>query len=135
MVKTEGRSLALHAGNRDFAAHQFDQPFGDGEAQAGAAMSPGRGGVPLLKRLEQKWKCVGRDAHSGVADQELELVQVVLHRRRRHLEGDVAFVGEFDGIADEIEQNLPHAGGIAEEGARHVGLDEGDEVDLVAPRG
>ena len=72
---------------------------------------------------------------AGVADDEFEAINVVLHRRGVDLQGDFALLGELDGVADEVEEDLPHARGVAVEAGEDVRVDEGDEVDLVAPRG
>ena len=61
--------LALHT---DLAAHQADQPRGDGQAQAGAAV-PSRGGaVHLFEGPEDPVQIVGRDADTGVGHHEAE---------------------------------------------------------------
>jgi hypothetical protein len=49
----EGAARAGHAAHADFAAHQLRQLLADGEAQAGAAVFAGGGGVGLLEGLEQ----------------------------------------------------------------------------------
>jgi hypothetical protein len=74
------------------------------------------------------------DAHSGIADHKLEPIGIAFHRRRTHLERDLALVGKLDGVADEVEKNLPHARGVAQECRRNMGLDEGKEIDFLAPR-
>src|SRR4051812_26600875 len=80
--------------------HLNDSP-GNGESQAGAALRFGDRIVSLLEFLEQLLLVGLGDARAGVADREL--VVAVLGRG---LDGDLALVGELDGVADKIKQDL-----------------------------
>src|SRR5262249_56238819 len=56
----------------DAAAHQLDQPGGDGQPEAGAAILPRRGAVRLGERGEDRLPLVRRDADAGVANLEVQ---------------------------------------------------------------
>ena len=117
----------------DLAAHQFGQAFADRQAQAGAAVVAGGGGIHLLEGLEQPVLPVQRDADAGVAHREMQqpLLRVADETRcpargrtgccagRAPRPGDfddhLALVGELDGVADEIDQDLPQPGHVADQ--------------------
>ena len=60
-----GPARALDA---DAAAHEFHHFPRDGQAEAGAAEFPGRGGVGLDERLEQFFGLLRGQADAGVGD-------------------------------------------------------------------
>ena len=41
---------------------------------------------------------------------------------------DLALLGELDGVADEVEQDLPQPAGVADQGVGHVRLDLADQL-------
>ena len=68
----ERGALAGIALDPDLAAHQLGQALADGQAQAGAAVMAGGGGIHLLERFEQAVLLVQRDADAGVAHGEMQ---------------------------------------------------------------
>jgi hypothetical protein len=90
----------------DAAAHQPDKVLGDRRAQARPAEAPGGGLVGLREALEDLALRLGRDADPRVPDRELEARRRVGLREHRHMDGDAAFLGKLDGVADEIDQHL-----------------------------
>ena len=64
----EDRAAADLALDADLAAHQIDQPRGDGEAEAGAFVTAGGRAVDLREFLEDGLQLVRRDADAGVLD-------------------------------------------------------------------
>jgi hypothetical protein len=58
----------------------------------------------------------------GIFDGESQKAHAVLSLTR-HMEKHFARGGELDGIADQIDQNLPEPAGIAYDGGRHGGID------------
>src|SRR5262249_25192390 len=68
----EGATPARRAVHGDGSAHEGDQPGGDAQAQARAAVLARGGGVLLLERPEDALLLVGRDADAGVAHHETE---------------------------------------------------------------
>ena len=61
--------IAFHP---DLAAHQFDQPLADRQAESGAAIMAGGGGIHLLERFEQPVLLVEWNADAGVAHREMQ---------------------------------------------------------------
>src|SRR6185369_13786152 len=120
-VEAEQAAFARGAVESDLAAHQFDQLAADGEAETGAAEAPGDAAVGLGEGGEQVFQVFGRDADAGVADREVQ--PDALFRQGFGLaDADLDFaVGrELDGIADQVDQNLAEAQGVAEQYQWHV---------------
>ena len=62
----------MGGGEAHGAAHEFDEPSGDGQSEAGAVVTSSVGGVELLEGLEEQCGLLGRDANAGVDDLEAE---------------------------------------------------------------
>ncbi len=52
-----------------------------------------------------------------------------------HADDDVAALGELDGVADQVDEDLAQPLGVAEDGGGHVRLDPPRQVDAFAMRG
>jgi hypothetical protein len=68
----EGAALAEGAFGPDVAVVLVDDLATDGEAEAGAALGAGVGGVDLLEALEDELEFIGGDASALVGDGEVE---------------------------------------------------------------
>src|SRR3546814_2695682 len=95
--------LGLHP---DAPAHQFDDALGNRQAQAGAAIQAGGGGVGLAEGLEQPALRLLRDADAGVADLEAQLVLGGGLAGPGHVDRDRAALGELHRVADQVAQHL-----------------------------
>ena len=85
----------------DFPRVHFDDPLGDRQSEPGPALLF-RGRAVRLLELGEDLGLVGlADAGSGVANGDRERAV-----RGGSLDGDFSRVGELDGVADEIEQDL-----------------------------
>src|SRR5690606_26272944 len=90
-----GPYFALH---RDPAAVRFDDPLGEGEAEACArALGPAR----LPELVEHVVELTLRDPRPCVADPEPHLVPFP-----RRADGDSSFLCELDRIADQVAEEL-----------------------------
>ena len=114
----EGAALAGLAVHAHLAAHQLGDAPGDHQAQAGAAVLAGGGGVHLLEGVEQVAELVRGDADAGVADLEA-------HQQARRgvlqaagAQHDAALLGEFHRVAGVVEQGLAQTHGVAPEPGR-----------------
>ena len=74
--------------------------------------------------LEQEVLAIGRDAGAGIGHLEMQPIAVRAPQRHR----DEAGIGEFDGVAEQVEKDLAHPGRIARNpgflgrrGAKHPG--------------
>ena len=117
-VEGESAALPVDAGELDFAAEQHGQLAADGEAQAGAAVFARGAGVGLLEGLEDEPLLLRRDADAGVLDGEGDdLAGLAEHRvigapaLRGEIDAhlDVAVCGEFDGVGEQVLENLLEA--------------------------
>ena len=68
----ERGALAGDALDAHVATHESAEALADREAEAGAAVFAGGGGVDLREGFEEAVEAVGGDADAGVADGELE---------------------------------------------------------------
>src|SRR5262245_45942212 len=82
----------------------LDDLFGDGEPEAGAALGLGKGAVDLMELIEYAHLLLRRDPRSRVHHAD---GKVTIDRLRR--DAHLAHVGKFDGVADEIEEDLSQA--------------------------
>ncbi len=123
----EGRAAADPGFHLDPAAHAFDEPPRDGESESGALVAATGAAVALLEFLEQDRQAIFRDAGAGIGDSQRD-------PRVRSCEAhpDPAGPREFDRVAGEVEQDLPHPVPVADHHARQVvGHVEGDLDALV----
>ena len=74
----------------------------DRQAQAGAALLAGVGGVDLLEALEDALELVGRDAATLVAHPEQHVAVGAAGVRDDH----VPTLGELDGVAEQVGERL-----------------------------
>ena len=101
----------------------LDDAAADGEAEAGAALLAGVGGLDLLEAIEDAVELVGGDAAAFVDDFEEDGVGGGLG-----VDADGGgYGGELDGVGEEIGEDLEDAVGVAveEEGFGVGGLGDG----------
>ena len=127
----EAAAAAGLAVDADFSAHALDEAFADGEAEAAAAVGAGVGIVDLAEGLEDFLLLVLGDADAGIRDLEAEPDVVAGHFDGLDAADDLAAVGEFDGVCEEIDEDLAGAVGIAAEVGGGGGMDEEAEGDVL----
>ncbi|EXJ13741.1 hypothetical protein D779_3435 [Imhoffiella purpurea] len=88
------------------AAHQACQPLTDRQSQPRAAVHATGRGIRLLEGIEQSRQDLGIDPHTRVLDLEADHAIPIGLFEDTGSQNDPAVVGEFDGIAGEIEQGL-----------------------------
>ena len=125
---------AEYAFGADVSAHAIDDLFGDGKAEAGAAEAAGGGRVGLDEGFEDAREGFAGDADAGVGDLDEE---GVLAGAAAWLgaEEDVAGGGEFDGVADEVDEDLAEASGVAAEAGWEGGVKAEDDFDAFGEGG
>ncbi len=101
----EHRTLAGLARRGDVAAHHARKLAADGEAQSSAAETLRCRGIGLSEFLEQLGLLLRRHSDAGIEHGELDPLAFIDHLAypQRHL----ALLGEFAGIAQQVEQDLP----------------------------
>ena len=112
-AKGNARAFAGRAGHRQDATHQADKMTRNREPEAGAAKAAADGRVGLHKRLEQPGLRLFVNADAGVAHFEIDELVALRVAGRDDADRDFAGTCELDGVANEIEQDLAQAAGIA----------------------
>src|SRR5205814_4727579 len=104
------------------ALHDAYQPLDDGKAEAAALPFGIPARVGLNKRVEQRLEPVGGDADAGILDINDEGAGGgFLLRLPGNASEHVAALGELDGIAQQVDQDLAHADTIEQQGMRQIG--------------
>jgi hypothetical protein len=127
----ERGSLADGAFDADLAAHHFDDLFGDGEAESGAAVLAGGGSIGLGECVEEVGERGGWDAHAGIFDGEEEGDIGIVLGFDADADDDFAVVGEFDGIDDEVGDDLAEPAGVTLEHGGEVRIGKEDQFDML----
>lgn len=118
--EVEGSAVVGLAIELDGAVHELDETLADGEAEASAEGGL-LAGTGLFERFKNELVLVGGDAGAGIGDAEGE-GGVVIGIGGGDLEGDAAEGGEFNGVAEEIEEDLAETFGIGEDEGGEVGV-------------
>ena len=113
-VKEKLTTLARLAGNTDGPAHHRDQAGRDREPQSGAAELPGRRTIRLGEGIEDRTDLGLGNADASVANAEPKTNIVLPPAGLVHTDHHLSLLGEFDGVADQICENLPQPPGVAD---------------------
>ena len=125
----ENGSFAGGADDTDGAAHQLGQAAGDGQPQAGATEAAGGGAVGLDEALEEIGLVRGGDADAGVLNLDAQVVGVGPVGDGQDAQDDLALFGELDGVAQQVEDDLAQAHGVAVGAAGGGGIEVEDEFE------
>ena len=123
-ARREGAALAGHAFHAEFAAHQFGQQVGDGQAQAGAGVTGTPPGTAALEGQKDALLILRGDADAGVDHLDARDLAAVVEPQ-----GHAAGVGEAHGVAQQVDEDLPEPLGVGIHVGRHApaGLQVEDE--------
>ena len=97
----------------DFPSHALHQLFADRKTQAGAAMFSRDGTVRLAEGGEQPGLLLRSQSRAGIAHQKAQGDHVVLGGIGLHGQQDLAALGEFERILQQIDEDLSQAQGVA----------------------
>src|SRR5207253_4204632 len=98
----EGRAGSFGAGYVDGSAEQLGKTARNSQAEAGTAGCAGGSVLQLAERLENSIEIGHRNARTGVGDTNRHPGFIASTN-----DGDRACAGEFDRIADQVDENLP----------------------------
>ena len=114
----ERRALPLLRSHPNFTAHGINQTTADRQTKARAAKATTDRCIGLIERFKQPRLLVARDTNTGI-DHFNEGRNAVFSGWLflRDPKGDVPFLGEFDRVAKQVEQQLTHP--------RRIALDSG----------
>ena len=93
--------------------HQCGDLLANGEPQSRTAVGSSGCAVGLFKGAENGGQPVRRNADAGVDHLDMQLDAGFAFLRQIQGEQNFTGCGEFGGIAHEVDQNLPEAGGVA----------------------
>ena len=131
-LEPEGGAVAGLGFDADAPAHEVDDALGDRQAQAGAAVEAGGGGVGLAEGLEQARLRTGGDADAGVADFEAQLVLGGGLADAAHGHRYRAALGELHRVRHQVAQHLAQAHRIAAHRQAHRRVDGEDHPQPLA---
>ena len=117
--------LALHP---DRSAHHVHKSRADRQSQPRAAVRSGHGAIGLRERLEDYF-CfsVGMPTPVSFTTKCKQAIAGVVAIPAATLTNDLAVFRELDGVADQIDEHLAHAAGVADDGVGNVRLDVVDQ--------
>ncbi len=122
---------------------QLRQAFADGQAQAGAAVLAGGGGVHLRERAEQAVQPVRGDADARVSYHKMQDIprragviglrspDALLDLYREH---HFAFFSELQGVVEQVDEDLPQAGHVTHDCFRYAFLEHQRQLDPLGCR-
>src|SRR5579862_7502451 len=114
----------------------MDQAAADRETESSPAKAPCCAAVDLRKALEDDLLAIQWDADPLVANRQSDPHARGGHIAHRHLDRHSSCIGEFDGIAHEVRENLPNTSGIALEALWHARWNDAAQLEplLGGPR-
>jgi len=135
----EDAALAQLALHHQFATERFGKAPADGQAQSGAAVASRDRRVGLHERIEDLLQRIGGNADTRVDHIDGQL-RLALAARQARDDAHAALLGELDGIANQVGQQLPepHRVGVHQCGQalrRFVGERDSFLVGLSAQHG
>ena len=133
----KGRALAKRAFHLDFTAHQAHQIMHDGQAKAAATETPTHAVVGLAEGRENVAQGLVADADARIAHQDLQLLPAIGCRCRLAGNANAAAGGKFDGVVDQIVDDLPQPVFVAEDviGQRRIDVEPQRQPLLACRRG
>ena len=118
--KPEEAANAGGALDAHFPAHQLDDPLGNRQPEAGAAVFSCGGVVGLFKGVEQPGDCFLRDADTGIVHLEAHHGLLLILLQQESAQKDTSLLGKLDRVRSVIEQCLLQTRGIALQICRKV---------------
>ena len=129
--EAEGTPRAGPALDLDAPMHQLDELTRDREAQPRTAILARRGGVCLGKCSKNRLELVRRNAASRVAHREPQLIDLLAALGTFHAHADLAPLGEFHCVANQVDQYLPQACRITPQHPGNVRVDVMEQFDAL----
>ena len=128
----EGRALARLALHADRASHHRGELPGDRQAEAGPPV-PARGRpVGLREGAEDPLAGLRRDADPGIRDLEAQGGRVRALRVGGHPHDDLTPLGELDGVAGQVDQDLAQPAGVSPHLRRDTVVDDACQLQPLA---
>ncbi len=122
-LEPERAALAFDALHAHASVHQFDQLFGDGRTQSGAAELATDARLGLREALEHARERLSAHSDTGVAHGKAQHDAVIVAIEHRDFDGDRSLLGELERVAEQVHEHLPQMVRIAQQRVRHLGHD------------
>ena len=104
----------------DAPAHQLDQPATDRQPQAAAAEAPVGAMLDLGERRKHPANITGPNPDAGINHAEAQGRAALVTKQAPSVDGDRPVLGEFDRIADQVDQHLADPLAIRDQPAGHA---------------
>ncbi len=111
--------MAGFTGDLDLAAKQFGKCPDDVQSQTHAAVSAGPGVVDLAETIEDQRQILRRNTDAGIGNRQFHASWLAGLPRRDH---ETAGVGKFEGVIDQILQNVFQFIAVAAERRQVAGI-------------
>ena len=136
-AEPEGAAAIDPAVHADLAAERAHQLAADGEAQPGAAEAPRNRGVGLHEGVEEVGLAALGDADAAVDHREAQPFRAFVAGQtlgiNTHL--NAALLGELDGVADQVEQDLTQLPKVTTQLPANGRVDRRHEIQPLGLRG
>ena len=87
-------------------------------------------GAALVERHEQALLFTQRDADTRVAHRKADARSMVVFLFEHHPHDDLTLIGEFDGVSDQVVENLDDACFITDKMVGDVAIDHRDQFEM-----
>ena len=131
-LEPETRALSQLALEPNPAAHDLCQLLRDRQAKARAAISARQRSVPLSERLEQFFLRLTGNANAGVNNLAANLHVPARLPDSLEPHQHIALLGELDGVADEVGQDLAQPPGVADDTSPYLLVNKASKVQALA---
>ncbi len=102
-------------------SHQFHQLARNRQAEARSAKAARRGSVGLCKGFENDLLFFNGNAHAGVGNGNVQAHLLACDGFDFRTDEDVSLLGEFDGVSDQVHDELTQPRWISDQYSRHLG--------------
>ena len=123
--------MARRALDADFALHERDELFGNGEAKAGAAVLARGGAVGLGELLEDAGHGLRRNSDARVPHFKARDEVLGVLFQPGHMYQHLALLSELDGVADQVGQNLPQADRVTTQTGGHFRFNPAGQLNVL----
>ena len=134
-AEPELAALAFLALDADFASHQLDEHAGDRQAESRAAVAARGRAVELGVDGEDSRRIFSGQADARVRDFEADADAGTLDLEMVRADDHLPRIGEFHGVADEVDQHLAQPAGVTHHELGHVWTHVQDQLDAFVGRG
>src|SRR5262245_664586 len=106
----------------------FNQSLRDRKPQTGSAISPRGRTIGLMECLKDSRLSFFRNPNSAIADSKTQQYPAIGFTFVGYSYYHFALLGEFDGIAEQVDQNLAQTARISPQLSRHVTINHREQL-------